>query len=530
MPRMSPPVPWRAALLATVLAVSLVAPGPQVPPPAPPVSAYPPAPASPRDPLRTPNATSGESTAPSRDAAADAPPLAGPTIEYEQAMEHAADAPDADPGGTVSAGFVPTPDAPDVDGGRALALPAAAATGRQMAAEQNGAVWADGRPDALAAAPPARSLAARPVAASAAAPDVQPVAFASSRRQVFGFLPYWKLGTARLRHDVLTTIAYFGVGATSTGHLAKRSSSGRLTPGWAGWTGSRMTSIIRIAHRTHVRVVLTVQMFAWTAGQTAAQVALLRSPSRRARLATEIVAAVRDRGADGVNLDFEPIAAGESLDFVRFVRTLRARLSAVHRGYELTVDTTGYIGNYDVTRLTAPGAADAVVVMGYDYRTASSQPGSIAPLSRAGYDLRDTIQAYLARTGAKKIILGLPWYGRAWSTASKRLGAVSVSAAKYGRSSAATYAVAAALAKKNGRHYAKAEATAWTAYRKRTCTTLYGCATSWRTLYYDDARSLGSKLWVINHAGLRGTAIWALGYDGSSNALWDVYARSFRGR
>ena len=33
--------------------------------------------------------------------------------------------------------------------------------------------------------------------------------------------------------------------------------------------------------------------------------------------------------------------------------------------------------------------------MGYDYRTAGSSPvGSVAPLSRTGYDIRDTVAAY----------------------------------------------------------------------------------------------------------------------------------------
>ena len=45
---------------------------------------------------------------------------------------------------------------------------------------------------------------------------------------MFGFLPYWELSGAstKLNYDVLSTIAYFSVGATSKGDLKKRNANG----------------------------------------------------------------------------------------------------------------------------------------------------------------------------------------------------------------------------------------------------------------------------------------------------------------
>ena len=55
--------------------------------------------------------------------------------------------------------------------------------------------------------------------------------------------------------------------------------------------------------------------------------------------------------------------------------------------------------------------------MGYDYRSSGSSPvGSIAPIGGAAYDITDTVKAYTARVPASKLILGVPYYGRAWST------------------------------------------------------------------------------------------------------------------
>ena len=74
--------------------------------------------------------------------------------------------------------------------------------------------------------------------------------------------------------------------------------------------------------------------------------------------------------------------------------------------------------------------------MGYDYRTAGVEPGRRRSRrsAGAGYDIVDTIRAYRARVPPSKLILGVPYYGRAWSTNSERLNAANTSGAKNGAS------------------------------------------------------------------------------------------------
>jgi flagellar hook assembly protein FlgD len=255
---------------------------------------------------------------------------------------------------------------------------------------------------------------------------------------------------------------------------------------------------------------------------------LLGSASARLNLARQAVAAVRDRGADGINLDFEPLVAGSEDEFVALVRTIRAELNKVHKGYHLSFDTLGFPGNYPLEQALAPGGADAVFIMGYDYRTAgSSYAGSIDPLAGPAYDLADTVRTYTARVPASKVILGVPYYGRAWSTVSDAVNAHTQTGAKYGYSSAVNYAVAVTYAADHGRRYDGRELSAWTAYRKRSCTARYGCVTTWRQIYYDDAATLKARYDMVNRAGLRGTGIWALGYDGSRRELYQALADKF---
>jgi flagellar hook assembly protein FlgD len=258
------------------------------------------------------------------------------------------------------------------------------------------------------------------------------------------------------------------------------------------------------------------------------QKALLGSSTARANLARQIAAAVRDRGADGVNLDFEPIVATYADAFTSLVQSIRTELDALAPGYQLTFDTMGWIGNYPIQAATAPGGADAIVIMGYDYKTGSAgTAGSISPIGGPAYDLADTLAAYVSLVPASRLILGVPYYGRAWSTSSADLNASTVPAAAYGASVAVLYEMALQFGMDHGRQYDPVEGVAWTTYQRENCTATYGCVTATRQLYYDDAESLAVKYDLINGYDIRGVGIWALGYDGSRPELYQVLKDKF---
>ncbi len=457
-----------------------------------------------------------------------------PTIHWQEAAAHEHDRIAFKAGDRVTVPFRPrSGDRWTVGGVVPRVLPAGRLDGGRMRAID---------PDPAPAARPERPVAepattvetshARSTGSdrSAARTLQAPVDPGALRREVFGFLPYWQVNasTLRIQYDKISTIAYFGVGADAAGNLQKRNADGSTTTGWSGWTSSRLTSIIDAAHASGTRVVLTVQSFAWNSTGRARQKALLGSWTARQNLARQIAAAVRDRGADGVNLDFEPLVSGREGQFTALVRSIRTELDRVHRGYQLTFDTTGYIGNYPIEAATKSGGADAIFIMGYDYRGSSSSPvGSVAPLSRPGYDIRDTVAAYVARVPASKLILGVPYYGRAWSTASSAIHGRNISGTRYGPSSTVTYTSALPFFAEHGKRYDTSEQVAWTVYRRQHCTSTYGCQNPWRQLYVDDARALGAKYDLVNRYGLRGAGIWALGYDGTRPELWDAIGAKF---
>ena len=456
-----------------------------------------------------------------------ADPADGPSIQYLESVAHAGDRIDFQPGARVSVPFRPrATDRWSVGGAAPRPLPAGRLTGAEMRDAQGPPAPADDP----AASPDTTNADSAVLTAPVAGQTVAAVGDGGLRREVLGFLPYWEVGDSStvLDYSTLSTVAYFSVGCASGGTLLKKNSDGSTTTGWGGWTGSRMSSVITAAHQAGTRVVMTLTCFAWSDGGAKLQASILNSSTYRTALAKAVAGAVRDRGADGVNLDFEPLVSGTEAGFTAFVRALRSAFSAYAPGYEITFDTMGRMGNYPIVDATAPGGADALMIMGYDYRTASSSSaGSISPLTGPPYDLHDTLSAYSAKVSPSKLLLGIPYYGRAWSTSSNGPHAANISGTKYGSSVTSTYANAVSLAAQYGRKWDAIEGAPWTAYQKQTCTTTYGCVTSWRELYYDDATSLGMRYDLVNRAGIRGAGIWALGYDGTRPELRQALADKF---
>ena len=344
-------------------------------------------------------------------------------------------------------------------------------------------------------------------------------------KEVLGFLPYWDLDaavTSRLRLDLLSTVAYFSIGVASNGALVKTTGSGAITQGWAGWTSAAMTDLLNAAHRRGVRVVPTITLQAWDYDY-GPMTTLLNSATNRARLVSQVVSMVRDRRADGVNIDFEPVPTSLRTQFTALTAEINAGLQNAGVGGYVTVDTmagaAAWSTGYDVAALST--AADAVMVMAYDFSYAgSAHAGGVAPYeSPYIYAAADAMRDHLARVDPARMIWGVPYYGRAWNTATDgvtsavRNPASSVSVAYYRSDS--TGANARTLAQTNGRRWDATGQVPYTVYRASD-------GSGWRQLYYDDATSIGLKYDMILRNDVAGTGIWALGMDTGTNDLWDV--------
>jgi spore germination protein YaaH len=341
-------------------------------------------------------------------------------------------------------------------------------------------------------------------------------------REVFGYLPWWELSGSRLAsmdYDLVSTIAFFGVPARSDGTLQKSGD------GWNGWTSSHMTDVINAAHAERVKVVLTVTMMAWNYDYTA-MTALLTNSTRRTKLANEIAATVEARSADGVNLDFEPMPNSLESAYTAFVRDVRTALGP---DAYLTVATTGGAASwdegYDLAGIVAPGGADAIMVMAYDFNwSGSARAGGVAPFE-SPYTLAvaPAMSAYLAEVPASRLIWGVPYYGRAWTTSATSQN--SRTCANTGTCTAASWAfrydAAVEALKTRARRWDATGRVPWYLYDSATYDTYVQS-------YYEDAQSLGIKYDEVEARGMRGVGIWHLLMDGTRRELWNELARNFK--
>lgn len=352
---------------------------------------------------------------------------------------------------------------------------------------------------------------------TASPPPRTPFGFAARRMrgEVMAFVRADDLAYARDTLDLATvsTVVFFSLSADAAGHL------GQAGSGWRAWTSAAMDAVLARAHRAGVKVVFSLARFAWDSTGIAVSATLLASAEARARLAREAAAEVVRRGVDGINVDFEPLPAGRAAAFDDFVKRLRAELDRIGPGYQLTVDVVGHFDSYDVPGLVAAGA-DAIYLMGYHYAGWWSKVAtSTAPYGGSGYDVTAAVRSLRRNVPASKLIVGVPYYGHLWPTAS---GAAFARTTGQGADILLKDAVTIAAA--HGLRHEPTLHAAWSAWQERACAT---CAPGWVQLWFDDAQTLAWKWDWIRHEGLLGTGIWTSPFEGSPGAVTAALLHAF---
>ncbi len=316
-------------------------------------------------------------------------------------------------------------------------------------------------------------------------------------QKVFGFLPYWS-GTTNIRWDLLSHLGVFSIGVDASGNLSN-------TIGWP-WT-----TTINTARANGVKVILTITNFNPTQ-----VLSLMTSTTARnnffSKLRTQILA-----GADGVCIDFEGSTSnGWPAQVPAFLQAMRAYFDQQRIPCEIHIATPA-VNWGNAWNLSAVAAqADYLFIMGYDfYGSWSTTSGPSAPLFGGSFNVDNTMRTQYASvltTSPQKMILGTPWYGNQWDTSTS---AAYSSVLAFTQS--VTYANAAIAVSTYGRQWDTSSRTPW--YRWQDST--------WNQVWYDDAESLGLKYARAKTYGLAGVGMWAMGYQGSTSALWDAITAQF---
>jgi len=335
-------------------------------------------------------------------------------------------------------------------------------------------------------------------------------------REVFGYLPYWELNSgtdATLRYDLLSTIAFFGVGSKSNGTLDTSQ------PGYAAYVSANATTIIGHAHAMGVRTVITYESFG-----SSKNAAFFTNPTAQATAIQQLVALMQTRGADGANVDVEEISGTYFPAYAAWIGALRQAALAVNPNAQISVATNAATSGARMAAAAIAAGADRAFLMGYNYRTGSSNPvGSIDPIVRAGggLSLSSTLDTYASYgVPMDHVLLGLPFYGITWPTVSADLRAASQVGSTYGYASVFYPSSLPGSATGATLDYDPVEQSA-------RLTMFDPIAKSWFQTYYDDPTTLAVKLALVNQRGLAGAGFWALGYEQGQPGYWDMVTNAF---
>ncbi|RJE47623.1 glycosyl hydrolase [Dehalobacter sp. MCB1] len=251
--------------------------------------------------------------------------------------------------------------------------------------------------------------------------------------------------------------------------------------------------LVALGQRSGAKVVPMVLGSGKTAGD------MLRDPLKRSIFKESCLKLIRDTGADGILVDLEALSSDTGPGLTALMKTLYAQLSAEGKLTLVSVmsrtsDTAEpWCVQYNYPELAK--YVDYIQIMSYDLHYATSAPGPIAPL-----DWVSKVMAYaVTRIPCEKILMGMPYYGRAWRQdgtrwASKALGL--------------TVAIQTA-----SRYHGKVT-------RKTVPSDPLGIpfffytdehGFQW-TVYFDDCQSWKAKLSLINTFGLGGAGCWSLAW------------------
>jgi spore germination protein YaaH len=335
---------------------------------------------------------------------------------------------------------------------------------------------------------------------AAAMPAPLPRAMAPTR-EIIGYLPYWQYNSyPNLNYQLLTQINYFSAELDGNGDITN----------YRNWP---RTELINFAHDRGVRVKLCATLFDWSG--TGVVSTFLSNPASRQRAIDNLLEAVQSAGADGVDIDIEPLPKSQRNNMVTFIQDLVAVFKNAMPDAIVTMATPAVDWSGAWNYSTLANITDGLFIMAYDYHWSSAPTaGPVSPLEGFSRDVTWTVNDYLKYSGnnKEKLILGLPYYGYDWRV---------VSSTKYanttGSANSRIYTAANDLAQNHGRRWDAASSTPWISYQSG----------GWRQVWYDDSLSLALKYQLALEKDLAGVGMWALGYDGDRPELWGALADHF---
>ncbi|MBE6695759.1 MAG: LysM peptidoglycan-binding domain-containing protein [Ruminococcaceae bacterium] len=224
---------------------------------------------------------------------------------------------------------------------------------------------------------------------------------------------------------------------------------------------------------------------------------ILSNEQTKEKLINEIYSTVKEKGYNGVDLDFEYIGKSYANEYTDFIKKLRQKLCP--EGYYVFVDLPPKTSEeqagilYEGQNYSDIGnAANSVMLMTYEWGYTFSPPMPVAPIDR----VREVALFASKEISPDKITLGIPNYGYEWTLPF-------VEGESRARSISNIGAVELAMQKNAKIEYdAIAQTPYFIFYEKENGNAIE------HIVYFEDANSIKAKLDLVYELGFKGVGIW----------------------
>ncbi len=228
---------------------------------------------------------------------------------------------------------------------------------------------------------------------------------------------------------------------------------------------------------------------------------LVGDPTRRAGHVHAIAELVRSRGWSAIDIDYEAMPASSRDAYSSFVAELAAALDGVPARLSVTVHAkTAEPGTWAGAKAqdwrAIGAAADEVRVMAYDYTSAGSPPGPIAPAAWVD----QVLELATSLVPRDRIVLGVPTYGYDWAAGA---GGTALQWADV---------QAIADARSAPPQWDYDHSAPWVRYTDERGRD--------HIVWYENARSLATKLDIARRYGVDRVVLWRLG--GEDPSIWST--------
>jgi peptidoglycan-N-acetylglucosamine deacetylase len=226
---------------------------------------------------------------------------------------------------------------------------------------------------------------------------------------------------------------------------------------------------------------------------------MLANPAARTRLATELEAYADAEHQSGIVVDFESLPASSQKNFQAFMHDLALDLHA--KNLKLMVGLPAADWSYDYRYFASQ--ADAIILMNYDFRWSSSDPGPIAPQDWFERNIANMVKL----VPPEKLVMGIANYGYDWPAKTKH--------DPHPLAQSVTFQQGIITAVESGADITFDSDSFNPHYS-------YGDENNRvHTVWLTDGVTAYNQLRAAERAGVQGTALWRLGMEDPS--IWSVW-------